>query len=238
MSEEGLRDGPEGHLTPPSPRGPRLFWWVLGIYLVAFGVASQRFENHVDRIETKAIIIAATVAAAPPALDGIAKLQRMKRPYPPEIFKPWSVLFSFIPAMESRHPANVEEMRDLVVSFRDQLSERNLSLADLSGAQLRRAHLNRTNLSGANLSGADLREADLRGANLRGTNLQAANLGGAYLHNADLSNADLRGAIGLAERQLTRAKHLNLAYRDPEHAYGKPIPTAPPEPELRQKAVE
>ena len=74
----------------------------------------------------------------------------------------------------------------------------------------------------ANLSGADLSGTSLFGADLRGADLSAARL-----IKANLREADLRGTGGLVEDQLKRATSWELAYRDPEHAYGKPIPTPP-----------
>ena len=68
---------------------------VLGIYFAGWGIASQKFENHLDRIENKANIIAATVAAAPAELDRVAVVQDMRRPYPPEIWKPCQMTFEF-----------------------------------------------------------------------------------------------------------------------------------------------
>ena len=66
--------------------------------------------------------------------------------------------------------------------------------------------------------------ADLHGANLRGAELGEANLRDADLFKANLRRADLRGAKGLDEDRLMLAKNWELAYRDPEHAYGQPIP--------------
>ena len=75
------------------------------------------------------------------------------------------------------------------------LNHANLSSANLCGANLKCAYLCGADLKGAYLCGADLMGANLRGANLKGANLKGANLKGADLCGADLMGANLRGSV-------------------------------------------
>ena len=69
-----------------------------------------------------------------------------------------------------------ENLKEIVIANKANLSWANLRGADLRGANLSVANLSEADLSEANLSGANLRGADLRWADLSGANLDFASL--------------------------------------------------------------
>jgi uncharacterized protein YjbI with pentapeptide repeats len=90
------------------------------------------------------------------------------------------------------------------------LSEAYLQGANLSEGHLEKAVLRAAVLDGATLAAAHLQSAYLAGAHLNGTKLRDANLEEAFLNGAELEGADLRGAnltgaIGLSWEQVKTA---------------------------------
>ena len=68
---------------------------LIGIYVALFGLASQRYENHLDRIENRANGIFAQLGSRRPkkAMARIADAQRMTRPVKPELLNPYLVFY-------------------------------------------------------------------------------------------------------------------------------------------------
>ncbi|MBT3880507.1 MAG: pentapeptide repeat-containing protein [Candidatus Scalindua sp.] len=183
---------------------PTLPLWLIGIYVAAFGVASQRYENHVDIIENRANAIFAQLGSSNDevvikTLSRITRIQNMDCPYKPNILNPVSIWRSFI--------NNNENYDDIVVLMRETLEnwKRHLSGVDLSDAKLQNAsfeaEINTHSGNGtiqnsdiANFEKANLYRADLRGADLYNANLRHAFLEGVDLEGADLLQADLFGA--------------------------------------------
>lgn len=209
---------------------PTLTLWVIGLYFALFGFASQRYENHLDRLENKTNILISQSGSATSrhaALSRIASLQQTKIPVQPAFYKP-STVFASLVLEPSVNRDNVQSLKDVMESFKERglvktdlkgvnLEGAHLKAADLKGtglleadlrkADLREADLTRANLWGANLSGADLSEANLWGAFLLYANLTSTNLSRANLEGAQLEGANLRGAA-LAEANLKAANLL------------------------------
>ena len=152
--------------------------WLVGIYIALYGIASQRFENHLDRIENHTNVVLTQLDSGKEALDQIPAAQGKTRPPEPDLWNPVSVFRSLL-GEEIRDRDNVERLRKVVVSKKDDLDGVNLSGVDLSGADL----------SGASLAGANLQYAVLQGARLTDTRLTRV-----YLDQADLRDANLAGA--------------------------------------------
>ena len=172
------------------PKASTFLLWFVGIYVALFGLASQRYENRLDQIENRANGIYAQLGASngKKALERIPHAQAMTLPRKPELWPPWSMLFS-LGLCQQESEDNVRALAEIIETFQDlkevDLRRANLVWANLSGVNLRRAKLN----------WAKLNWADLSGANLSGAKLNWANLSGAYLiSRADLSGADLSGA--------------------------------------------
>lgn len=88
------------------------------------------------------------------------------------------------------HEGEYEDIKQAVVT-----NKNNLSGADLRGAYLCGANLKCADLRGAYLNHANLSSANLCGANLKCAYLCGADLKGAYLCGADLMGANLRGSV-------------------------------------------
>ena len=144
-----LKAKPQKDALPPT-----FVLWVSAIYITAYGVADQRYENRLGRIEARASLVMAQIVASPHSVGSVASAQAMTRPRPPDRFSLCSI-FSSLWGEEERDQPIVMALRAAVVNHKDKLNRRDLSGADLRGADLREA-----NLRGANLKGADLRRAD------------------------------------------------------------------------------
>jgi uncharacterized protein YjbI with pentapeptide repeats len=213
--------------------------WLLGIYVAFFGVASQRYENRIDKIENRANAIFAQLASSSEsvrksALSSIARTQRMPCPSKPNILRPYSVFLSLF--KDSKYDEIISLLRETVENWKDALDSADLRGANLAGAALYKANLRGTDLSWANLRGANLADANLSGADLWSANLresypmgailikarlEMADLRKAYLNDANLEGAklwgaDLRGTYNLTIEQLSTVESLYEAKLDPD----------------------
>jgi len=216
----------------PSPTG---IIWLIGIYVAFFGVASQRYENRVDKIENRANSIYTQLGTDvyKKALSRISTVQNTWCPEKPKILNPPSVIRSLFE--ETKYQELVELLKETVEDWKEKLDGVDLYEADLMGAELQEANLREANLTEANLQkaslyGADLTGADLQGAKLREANLpqanllqaklfqaklQEANLWEANLQGADLQWADLAGAnLQNANLRETNLNQANLQEAD------------------------
>jgi len=193
---------PDSKKPPPAT----ICIWIIGVYVAFFGVASQRYENRLDKIENRANAIFTQLATPiyKKALSRVSRVQNMPCPQKPRIRNPISVFRSLF-GEETRYDIMVELLKETIEDWKNSLdsvnlAEADLQEADLSGANLKKAKIAEANLYKAILEEADLAEADLRGADLRGANLSHANLVKANLSHANLCNAifievNLKGAF-------------------------------------------
>ncbi|MDJ0713899.1 MAG: pentapeptide repeat-containing protein [Prochloraceae cyanobacterium] len=212
--------------------------WILGIHFATFGIASGRYENRKDTLETGITVVATQLGTNRKAANRLVNIQQTPIPIPPqiptfqEIFNIkniedleyfWSKSTSPYYSLFGDLKLNQEiiiEVKDLIVSEKENLKEVNLSKIDLSFADLREAKLSFANLSSANLKYADLREAklssaDLSFANLIGAKLRSANLSFADLREAKLSFANLSSAnLKYADLREAKLSFANLKYAD------------------------
>ena len=227
---------------PPPEKKPEVYRppstiavWVFGLfslYIALFGLASQRYENAVDKIENRMNAFITQIAVTSPqvrkvALVEIVEIQSLKCPVKPDILSPTTVILSFF--QEDRYPETIAVLTRTVEKYKEKLNgagleyanlkKANLNQANLVGAYLNSANLEDAKLNGANLEKAklfaanlekaNLYQANLMGArmkkiNLKGANLGYANLTDAYLEKANLEDTDLRGA------NLERCKGLSI----------------------------
>ena len=180
-------------LTNPPPS--TFFLWVVGIYVALFGLASQRYENHLDRIENRANSIYAQLGTpnVKRILGNIPRTQQMTLPRKPEIFVPLSVVRSLV-SQQVQHEETMKELINVVENILDHKST-GITLNDLYGPTRDWKFHSGINLRGAYLKGADLRERNLNGADLNVADLSYANLSGSELNMVDLGSANLRSTI-------------------------------------------
>ncbi len=204
-----------GEWDKPLPP-PTFFIWFLGIYVALFGIASQRYENRIDIIENRISSVVDQLGSPESrgkALERIPAIQQMSCPTKPDLFDPISIALAF--GNMSRYEEGVEQTKEIVEIWKENLDSLNLDGIDLSGCQnLYEANFHRTNLSSADLSNVILRGANLNGVILRKANVSASNLRDANLNSADIRDADLSG-INLKDSDLRDA---NLCSADLSNA--------------------
>jgi uncharacterized protein YjbI with pentapeptide repeats len=196
----------------PGYRKPSTFvLWCFAVYFAAFGIAAQRFESQLDKVEHKSIILITQLATNlhKKALGRIAHIQTEKCPVKPYFNRPWTVYYSLFTSSVACQSV-VKELQAVVEDWKEDLAEVNLSKANLKKADLRDAKLQEADLYDAKLQKADLRDANLQEADLSWAKLQEANLSDANLQEADLSWAKLQKAnlsgANLQEADLYDAK--------------------------------
>ncbi len=174
--------------------------WFLSIYIVLFGIASNRYERATSSYEMQVATFQTQMASESRSIAcaNLHNIQKNKVPHKPDLFLIWNTLASLF--TEEKYEMGQDMLIKTIETYKMNLNNCTLSKADLSFADLSGA-----NLSGANLSGADLSRADLFRAELSRADLSYAELSRAYLSFADLSFADLSRA------DLSRA-HLSFAH--------------------------
>lgn len=159
-----------------SPASTFLLWFI-GIYVAFFTVASQRYENRLQIIESNAnsIIAQLSTSAKRIALSRIPRVQNMSTPYKPEILIPHTIFQSLIFEVYG-HKETIDLLKEIVVSLKLSLEEVNFEHINLEGAKLEDANLKKSILTCANL-----KEVWLERANLEETDLSCADITDGHL---------------------------------------------------------
>lgn len=183
---------------------PTLVLWILGIYVAIFGLASQRYENYLDRFENKLNIYVAQLGTGVkneifPFLVG---LQRFELPLEPGFFNPIITLKSIIirPVpinLEPSHTQKITDIANVIIRFKYDLSGAVLIGVNLSDGDLNYGNIVLTNfesaiLKGIKISGANAKGASFEGANLRDATLTVTEFSDANFKNSNLKGSDLR----------------------------------------------
>ena len=190
----------------PKYRKPSTFTiWLLALYLAAFMLAAQKFENRLDKVEHKTNILVAQLGTNqfPSVMARVPWLQAELCPIKPEFFNYETIIASLF-ASDGTCDSVVKELKGIVSSWKLKLQGVDLSGVDLSSTDLSDAQLSLANLSSASLAKTDLKAASLNAtdfnkailhdANLSEATLNNANFTYAYLQRAYLNNANLQGA--------------------------------------------
>ena len=97
----------EGYKRPVT-----FFLWLIGIYIAAFGIASNRYENKIDKIENRINGIYAQISKdIHVAFQRIDDVQKMTCPRDPKILNPISVIKSFWPPENQQYKEGVDQLR-------------------------------------------------------------------------------------------------------------------------------
>ena len=161
--------------------------------LLFFGVASQRYENKLDRIENRVNALLPLLVndkTRKNAIGRIGSVQEMGCPIQPNFFEPITNFRSLF-GKEHFHGDTVAFLKGVVEDFASVLQ-------------------------GANLMNANLEDANLMDASLVNANLVKANVMKANLMKANLERANLLDAKNLTIEQLCKAKSLYDAKLDPK----------------------
>ena len=200
----------KGEEDDPNYRKPSSFVpWFLSIYIVLFGIASNRYERATNSYEMQVATFQTQMASESRSIAcaNLHNIQSNTVPHKPDLFLIWNTLASLF--TEEKYEVGQDMLIKTIETYKMNLNNCTLEYTDLSKADLCEADLFKADLSGAKLILADLPFADLSGAYLSGANLSDANLSdadlsGAYLSFAALSGADLSGA-DLSGANLSRA---------------------------------
>ncbi|MCP5016338.1 MAG: pentapeptide repeat-containing protein [Ketobacter sp.] len=179
--------------------------WVVAVYVAIYGLATNRYENRLDRIENQINAFYAQLGGPTfrSALTRIPSLQNFKLPIKPEIHNPVSVMQSFFidrVDMESR-----EELSLFVESlFRDGAeTEANTILVNLP-------------LDGIDLSKRYLPGLSIKGLGLKEANFDQSRMVGRFdysdLEGAKFSNLSSSGLI-FAHSNLNSVSFENSEFR-------------------------
>ena len=198
------------------------FFGLFSLYTALFGLASQRYENAVDKIENRinAYITQLVTAASDiheDAFKEIVEIEQLKCPVKPLLMNPNTVLTSLFKSAPYSESATL--LTKVVEKYKRELANVDLSETVFVNARLKKAVLSGSDLSGVkflgdktNLSHAQLQDSIMTNTTLEDVKFWNANLEGAELTyakamRADLYNANLRGAT-LYYADLNNAKLL------------------------------
>jgi competence protein ComEC len=188
--------------------------WGVSIYLGAFAIASQRFENQLDRIENRvnAVIAQGSIELVPSS----QLLTTASKPNILEITSLWDSLFG-----EKIHDDDaIGLLRELVVSKKMALKDKNLRKINLENSNMQYANLYRTQLFQAKISNADFTSANFSLAELGSISAIETNFTDAILREAYLDNADLRNAKFIfADLSFANLTNANIEGADFSGAY-------------------
>ena len=195
------------------------FLWLIGIYIALFSIASNRYENSLEKIELRMNAVVAQLSTSDDKafynlIASIRGIQRKECPRKPFLFNPASIVQSLFRQQQSHEIINWSI--ETIQNWKNKLEEADLEEANLQGADLREANLKGADLRRANLKGADFTVANLKGADLYKANLEGADFFGANLEGADLEEANLQNAENLTVEQLCKVKTLYKARLDLE----------------------
>jgi uncharacterized protein YjbI with pentapeptide repeats len=209
--------------------------WCIGIYVALFGVASQRYESALSKIDNKVNLTTALVSGNQyKAMNNIPHIQSILLPIKPELFDFQSVFYSLFGNKVSER-ASVKFLAKLIEDNCGQLDECDLTKVNLLGAELNfpfaegtklykadlryafiksgyfgNAFLVNSDLSGAFIANTDFRESNLSHANLKDDIIINTNFKNAVLTNTDFKGAiildsDFSGALNLDSKCLGQA---------------------------------
>jgi len=213
-------------IEEPKSKPSSFLFWFIASYVSFFGLASQRYENKVDVLESRLNFSIQQLALIPEdkETDGVKKsnnlsiihsfvqIQTTKIPSPPELCFtegssfPACIYSGALSLFTSEVYAGVQQIvTNLIIAEKLNLRGANLQNINLEEADFTNAILIEANLEEAKLNKINLSEANLSNANLTNANLYKANLTNANLFKADLTGAQFEGA------DLTGA-NLDLSY--------------------------
>ena len=188
------------------------FIWILGIHFAAFSIASSRYENRKDSLETRLTILVTQMAIKDSrilTISDISRIQRVTIPRQPSLFFLSSYRSLF--GREVLDPEIVTEIKEIISRERYNLDNVKLesidlsgysmdNLTDLSNAKFRNSYFNTRLMCDEYALSSQLFLMDPpdlylynKPADLSFTDFTNSDLKGACLIGADLSNSELTG---------------------------------------------
>lgn len=177
---------------------PTFSLWIIGIYIAFFGVASQRYEHSINKLEAKSNAIIASLSSIEwkLAITRIPAIQNTLIPTPPNLINPSSV-FKTIFGKREKDPVIIDLLKDIIKDKKEHLAGINLNYVvldelDLSGADFSGAYLVGASFIGADLSGATFKDAYLSDSNLTGAIILGVSFENAACIKTDFTNIKIR----------------------------------------------
>lgn len=168
------------------------FLWVIGIYVGFFGIASQRYEYRVDKIENRANSII-NQPESKNALERIPRVQQMTCPYKPEITSPISIFKSFL--YTDSYKEIVELLREIVEDRKFHLESINLSGINLAESNLKHSNMNKSILKKSILHSSVFDKGSLENVSFEQVLADNASFVECKLSNSIFINSNIQNSI-------------------------------------------
>jgi uncharacterized protein YjbI with pentapeptide repeats len=218
-------------ILPPSPkqeqdkrRASSFVFWFIGIYAAFFGIATQRYENTIDKIENRANAVLAQLSGNPKiVMERIAEVQNMRCPVKPEFFTPFSFSDSLQSETEYKEPYS-EIVNLLKFTIEDWIRKTrkekfkyifegiNLSKAHLEEIKLKKTYLENVDFYMSYIGKADFDSTYLANANFYKTQIEKTIFTNAELTDAYFDGANAKNAV-FKDAKLENASFLEANLR-------------------------
>ena len=209
-------------MRPPETVGRKpatLGLWCAALYIAFFSLVSNRYENKVIIINTRATALFSQInsVASPTtrrelAFNQIPLVQRMNCPVEPSFWNPARTIYSLV-GSPTFHWPSAEMLRMPLADVMEAESD------SLQGITLIQGYIPNINLYSAGLSGADMSGATLTGSNLIEADLTEASLSFIRLDRTSLIEADFTGAsLPYSDMSYADAADINLSSAILHHA--------------------
>lgn len=190
---------PSGNPIPPNT----FLIWAVGIYIAAYSLATGLHESRRSSLERRVSSLTIQLQSGDKraALKKIAKLQQVTIPPRPR-FGNYGSLHEFLRsilsplvtiATEDVDKEIVQQLKEIVETYKRNLVGADLSNADLSYTDLSNGKMNGAILTNADLSNSDLSNVIGKKANFAVANLRNANFTGSTLDGSIFDLADMSG---------------------------------------------
>ncbi|WP_299769732.1 pentapeptide repeat-containing protein [uncultured Pseudoteredinibacter sp.] len=173
------------------------FLWFIGLWVASYGIASQKYENRLDRAESKLALLASQLYGGQrtQALERLGTVQNTPCPRNPTLLNLKSITHAIF-SENSKCRSVVEGAQDILVANKDHLNDLTLNNLNLSGTQLNLANFTKSELFNTDLSSAKLYQAQFVGSifvnvDFTDANLRNSNFKGAKGTLLDFTNANL-----------------------------------------------
>lgn len=181
-----------------------LLLWLIGIYIAAFGLASQKYQNKLQRAEYKVNLMTTQLSTKhfKKVISSVPRLQNLKCPVKPKVLNPLttfkSLFYEDTFCYETR-----EELKRIVSQWRSELSGVDFYGIDLSNTNLTEANFQNSMLRNANLSGSNLTKATFKNAHTGNTSFNQS-----FLRDTDFTNTNIKSFELLNAKNLKGIKGL------------------------------
>lgn len=197
---------------PPknSQKVPTGFIWVFSIYIAAYGLSFQRYENRsmevynsVERVNSQLM-----TNMKPYALSRIPSIQWQPCPVKPHILQPITVIKSLF-GEYVQCEEQVSLLKDILIENRNLLRSVYLNYCDLRGTIFLNCSFEKSSLMYGKLDQAIFVKVDFKDTDLFNTKMNYAWFNNCDFKDANFSGANLTSTF-FSECDLSKAKNLTI----------------------------